>query len=1010
MKKTVFILLALLLVPLTAHAGLFDFIIKAAAIYFLGPLVGMSAVGVGVSIALAAYGEYQQQQILRQTEEQERAARDSYNGSLQDRAITSVTTEAAFVRVYGRARVGSAVVAILPSGPRDEYQHIIAIHAAHECDGIEEIYIAKKPLGVLNADGFAMNSPDYSATQTFHGNFTGTSTSINSNYIAGTFVVRKVIDNGDTVTEEDAAYTIVGTTLTVVDNATYRLVYNYKTSSVRVKMHLGAPGEAADATLISESGGKWSASSKLSGFCYTYIRLDLNQREFQGGLPNIEVLVRGAKIYDPRTDTTAWSQNPALVLYDYLRCDFCAVPEADIPVADVITAADVCDETISIGARYTFNGTVTSEQSQPTIIGQIARSMAGGIDSTTWSMWAGKYVAPTLTLEQSDIVGAIAITPGLSDAEICNGVTARFITSENDYAPTDMQPYVNATYLAADGRQLFQNMEFPFTDETQRCHNLARIYVEDQRNSFTIKAVFSLKAWDTRIGQRVALNSVFFGMTAKVFRVVGKTYNPSGSVELLLKEDAPEIWDEADAVVLDATPNSGLPNPFNIPAPASLTLASGTDTLLRQADGTIVSCIRVTWPAGSTIYAAQAEIQRKVWNTETWETVATVDATLGTAYIAPVLDGETYDVRMRFVNPYLTVQGLWKQAARHTVIGKTAAPDAPENVVVVGQQIYFTGNAGDADLAGYYLRSIPGTIANWGSGQPLHEGFTTVIPFTMPVRLFGMQTIMVASVDTSGNISEIASVTHNFGTATLENVVQSRDFQAEGFLGTRTDCTVSGGSLIADADPTDSIYALVDVYAQADLYATNYLPMVWQSEVFTPRYNGVVTLQLELTGNATIEYRYDGSTTNDIYALTDVYAETDIYQDRDVWQTWPGALSVTRGQGLLFRISIAGGSTRGAIDAADVYFTMTAVRQTFGSVDISAFGTRLSPLNGSPPYERWVQINTLQITPFNDGSGAAYGVIQDLNAELGPAVLLNNPSAVSVNGRATVDIGGLVDV
>lgn len=1009
-------LLGLLLIPMQAHAGLFEFVLTVGAAVFGGPAGWSFAAKFALGLALASYGEMQGKKVRNQARKAEQAARDNYNNSLQARTITNVTTDAPHVYVYGRARVGSTVVSILPSGSRDEYQHIIAILAAHECDAIEEIYIAGKALGTLDADGFAFNSSEYgkviTTTQTYNTNITGAlNWTINSKFVPGTVVVRRVeISLEGLYNETDVSFTQVGNTITVAQQGEYRTYYSYSYSSVRVKKHLGIAGEAADATLIAECPGKWTANSKLSGYCYLYIRLDLNQQEFQGGLPGIEALVRGKKLYDPRTDTTVWSQNNALVVYDYLTSEICGVPAADIPLDALEQAADDCDDVITVGARYTFNGTVTSAEDKGQVLDRMARSMAGGINSTTFEIWAGKWYAPTLTLEQSDIVGSIVITPGESEADLVNGVTGQFIGAENDYAATDIPPYQNATYLAQDGRDLFESLEFPYTDEIQRCHNLARIYVEDNRNSFTVQADFSLKAWDTRIGQRITLNAPFFGFNSKVFRVIGKTYEPTGAVQLLLKEDAEEIWDEADAVVVDATPNTGLPNPFNITAPASLTLSSGTADLLRQADGTIVSRIKATWPGSGSIYASQAEIQIKLVSDESWQTASMVSSSLGVAYLSPVNDGETYDVRIRFINQTLNITSSWTQAATHTVIGKTAAPDAPENVVVVGQQIYFTGNAGDPDLAGYILRNIPGAVSNWGAGQPLHEGFTTLIPFPLPVRLFGLQTIMVASVDTSGNPSEIASVTHNFGQATLDNVAQSLDYQEEGFPGTQTDCAVDAGSLVADPDPDDSIYSLPDLYSQSDVYASTYLPMVWISEVFVPRYNGVVTLQLELEGNATIQYRYDGSTTNDLYAMADVYAEADLYEDRDVWQAWPGALSVTRNQGLIFRISIAGGSTRGAINAAEVFFTMNAVRQTFGSVDISASGTRLNPMDGSPQYERWVQINTLQITPFNDGSGAAYGVIQDLNEVLGPAVLVNNTSAVPVNGRATVEIGGLVDV
>ena len=123
---------------------------------------------------------------------------------------------------------------------------------------------------------------------------------------------------------------ISGKALGTLDADGFAVNSEYGTN-VRVKKHLGTSNDPADATLISEVGGKWDANRVLRGFTYTYIRLNLNQQEFQGGIPSIEVLIKGKKVFDPRTNTTAWSENPALCLYDYLRSDFCGVPITDIP-------------------------------------------------------------------------------------------------------------------------------------------------------------------------------------------------------------------------------------------------------------------------------------------------------------------------------------------------------------------------------------------------------------------------------------------------------------------------------------------------------------------------------------------------------------------------------------------------------------------------------------------------------------------------------------------------------
>jgi hypothetical protein len=57
----------------------------------------------------------------------------------------------------------------------------------------------------------------------------------------------------------------------------------------------------------------------VRGFTYTVIRLDLRQAEFPSGLPDMNVLMKGRKLYDPRTGLTSRSDNPALVIYNYHR-------------------------------------------------------------------------------------------------------------------------------------------------------------------------------------------------------------------------------------------------------------------------------------------------------------------------------------------------------------------------------------------------------------------------------------------------------------------------------------------------------------------------------------------------------------------------------------------------------------------------------------------------------------------------------------------------------------------
>ncbi|MBL3601307.1 MAG: hypothetical protein JMN25_15820 [gamma proteobacterium endosymbiont of Lamellibrachia anaximandri] len=87
---------------------------------------------------------------------------------------------------------------------------------------------------------------------------------------------------------------------------------------VRINRHLGADDQLADNDLIAETT-KWTSAHRLRGRAYIYVRLTQNLEVFPTGIPNIKCRVKGHKVYDPRTGLTAWSDNAALCVLDYIR-------------------------------------------------------------------------------------------------------------------------------------------------------------------------------------------------------------------------------------------------------------------------------------------------------------------------------------------------------------------------------------------------------------------------------------------------------------------------------------------------------------------------------------------------------------------------------------------------------------------------------------------------------------------------------------------------------------------
>ena len=94
--------------------------------------------------------------------------------------------------------------------------------------------------------------------------------------------------------------------------------------------------------------------SRLRGRCYTAFRL-FYQKDLFPSMPQIDALVRGKLLLDPRTGLTKWSDNAALCIFDYLRGTDgwqMGIAPAEISSASFIAAANACDEQVQTAGVF----------------------------------------------------------------------------------------------------------------------------------------------------------------------------------------------------------------------------------------------------------------------------------------------------------------------------------------------------------------------------------------------------------------------------------------------------------------------------------------------------------------------------------------------------------------------------------------------------------------------------------------------------------------------------------
>ena len=346
---------------------------ESSTLVTAGFIIGGNAALVNTALLVAA--NYAVGQDARRKARNQ--ARDAANAAAQDRQITTRSAVTPRPVIYGRARVAGQLAYWQATGSLGEYLHLVLAFAGHECDAIESVYFNDVLLPAPDGSG-NINSGAFSKTNTLSATETTTSgslvlantpTTITSvTKLTGPDVVNGVLESLTSPT----GYTLAGSTVTFAAGAgpTYTVNYDYQTTTavVRLKKYLGAAGQTADADLITESGGKWTSAHVGVGICYLYARLKYDQDVFgQIGVPNVTAVIRGKKVFDPRSSTTYWSPNAHLCTRDWLRDTTHGLGSAsgEVPDSETITGANICDEEVTL-----YNtGTVSVTNGSPNVTG-----------------------------------------------------------------------------------------------------------------------------------------------------------------------------------------------------------------------------------------------------------------------------------------------------------------------------------------------------------------------------------------------------------------------------------------------------------------------------------------------------------------------------------------------------------------------------------------------------------------------------------------------------------------
>jgi hypothetical protein len=424
---------------------------------------------------------------------------------------------------------------------------------------------------------------------------------------------------------------------------------------------------------IAHYGLKWNFAS------------DNGKTKLSGGIPTrITQVIRGAKVYDPRLDSTnggsgsqrandqstwTWSANWALIVAHYLLgyksnsklIYGVGVAITDIDWVSVAAMADVCDTVIDGKAKYKIGGIFAISQDHESIIGQLESAVGGKV-----SNFGGKYylwcphndLSSVGTLTDADIVadGGIQYTPSGAIENLFNTARGQYVEPSILY---QLQPYpevIESTAVTEDGRDRLLQQDFAMIQDVEIAQRVARELVRRSRFSGTLTVVVGPKGLLVKPFDVITVNFRETNFTNELFRVVSMQYSIGGAVILELLEEDASIYDVTtplgtSLVQLD-------PTAYDPTAVYTVSGLSLTQVSVAGSAGTTIDGIKISWtqPPGFVDFTEGGF--RKVGDADYIYDRAQRGASSGV--IAPVQPGTSYEVRIRHVSiagvagPYAT--------------------------------------------------------------------------------------------------------------------------------------------------------------------------------------------------------------------------------------------------------------------------------------------------------------------------------------------------------------------
>ena len=617
-------------------------------------------------------------------------------GNFGSKLSTRAPTEPRQI-IYGQTRVGGTITHISTTGTDNHLLHMVFVIAGHEVNSLEAV--------ILNDETLTTSSSTISGSTVFtatNSKFTNTE---NPNDFGSGRLVRFTFQDGSQ---------------TAVDGF-------------------------MDAQLASIT-----STDKYTDMAYVYMQCVFDAEKFGGGMPNVSFVVKGKKVFDPRLNSgsggTAWSDNPALIVRDYLTDTTYGLKAKSGEINDgnvsggITAAANKCDETVTLAdgssteKRYTANGFTNFAANGAGVLNGVLQSMAGSMSYVNgqFQVHAGAHPTPSLTISDDDLLQPLEVSTKSTTGDLYNTVKSVFVDGSNNYIAADAPIYQDSTFLTedtpngtnSDKPNYVKTMEkqLPFTVTHTMAQRLQRISLKKQRLATSIGAVVDLKFLRLQPHDTVMITNERLGYTSKIFEVLSSEMLiqdsedvPTLAVGLVLQETASSVYDFAtsDYQTPVASGSTLTVGDYALSPPTSLSVETDSTTV----DVLTNTSVTVTWSNASSPYIIGTEV---LFKRNSDSVYSTMFANQGST--KQQITGLEVGVQYNFKARHLSAGSFsdFTSQVNHTVVGTATAKSALTNSTVdyssdgTGTMPASKGGTGITDFANSTHLNANTTPANVG--------------------------------------------------------------------------------------------------------------------------------------------------------------------------------------------------------------------------------------------------------------------------------------------------------